>query len=212
LNARAHTIDGVVRDREACDHASGACERASWQSQRTCSASLRACDASSRVRAHATRDFGEGAAPCAARAMDAALALLTAAPAKPLQRTQQRLPHRDRASTELSCVPGTGRRRSAARPSLQPRRLRVEWMRSRLHSTGRASARSRYTEFMELTRTEVDEMLRHADEVRTKLRRATRELKRFGEEAMAGREASRTAGSHDAPASAGHPSDVDRSR
>jgi hypothetical protein len=55
---------------------------------------------------------------------------------------------------------------------------------------------------MELTRAEVDTMLRHADEVRTKLRRATRELKRFGEEAMAAREASRTAGSNDALAAA----------
>jgi hypothetical protein len=43
---------------------------------------------------------------------------------------------------------------------------------------------------MELTRTEIDTMLRHADEVRTKLRRATRELQRFGEEMMAAREAS----------------------
>jgi hypothetical protein len=65
---------------------------------------------------------------------------------------------------------------------------------------------------MELTRAEVDTMLRHADEVRTKLRRATRELKRFGEEAMAAREASRTAGSNDALAAAQRPSDVDRSR
>jgi len=65
---------------------------------------------------------------------------------------------------------------------------------------------------MELTRTEIDRMLRHADEVRTKLRRATRELKRFGEDAMAAREASRTAGSRDALASAERPSDVDRSR
>jgi hypothetical protein len=48
---------------------------------------------------------------------------------------------------------------------------------------------------MELTRTEIDTMLRHADEVRTKLRRATRELQRFGEEMMAAREASRAAGS-----------------
>ena len=45
---------------------------------------------------------------------------------------------------------------------------------------------------MELTRAEVDEMLRHADEVRTKLRRATRELERFGEEVMAAREAGRS--------------------
>ena len=61
---------------------------------------------------------------------------------------------------------------------------------------------------MELTRTEVDRMLRHADEVRTKLRRATRELKRFGEEAMAAREA----GSNGALSRAEYPSDVDRSR
>jgi len=65
---------------------------------------------------------------------------------------------------------------------------------------------------MELTRAEVDRMLRHADEVRTKLRRATRELKQFGEEALAAREAGRTAGLRGAPASAEHPSDVDRSR
>ena len=69
-----------------------------------------------------------------------------------------------------------------------------------------------YTELMELTRTEVDRMLRHADEVRTKLRRATLELKRFGEQAMAAREAGRTAGSRDELAVAGRPSDVDRSR
>ncbi|HYI07450.1 MAG TPA: hypothetical protein VEK57_00140 [Thermoanaerobaculia bacterium] len=66
---------------------------------------------------------------------------------------------------------------------------------------------------MELTRAEVDRMLRHADEVRTKLRRATRELTRFGEQAMAAREASRTAAARDdASASAERPSDVDRSR
>jgi hypothetical protein len=65
---------------------------------------------------------------------------------------------------------------------------------------------------MELTRTEVDRMLRRADEVRTKLRRATRELKRFGEEAMAAREAGRTASSSGASAFAEYPSDVDRSR
>jgi hypothetical protein len=41
---------------------------------------------------------------------------------------------------------------------------------------------------MELTRAEMDAMLRRADEVRTKLRRATRELKRFGEQGMAARE------------------------
>ncbi|HXH40704.1 MAG TPA: hypothetical protein VNN08_18880 [Thermoanaerobaculia bacterium] len=65
---------------------------------------------------------------------------------------------------------------------------------------------------MELTRTEVDRMLRHADEVRTKLRRATRELKQFGEEAMAAREAGRTASSSSALALAEFPSDVDLSR
>jgi hypothetical protein len=41
---------------------------------------------------------------------------------------------------------------------------------------------------MELTRAEVETMLDHADAVRTKLRRATRELMRFGEEALAARE------------------------
>lgn len=65
---------------------------------------------------------------------------------------------------------------------------------------------------MELTRAEVDRMLRHADEVRTKLRRATRELKQFGEEALAAREAGRTDGSGGASDSAERPSDVDRSR
>jgi len=59
---------------------------------------------------------------------------------------------------------------------------------------------------MELTRTEVDAMLRRADEARTKLRRATRELQRFGEQAMAARESSRETGSPE------RPSDVDRSR
>jgi hypothetical protein len=59
---------------------------------------------------------------------------------------------------------------------------------------------------MELTRTEVDTMLRRADEGRTKLRRATRELQRFGERVMAAREAERTAGSTERPL------DVDRSR
>jgi hypothetical protein len=51
--------------------------------------------------------------------------------------------------------------------------------------------RNGYTELVELTRTEIDKMLRHADEVRTKLRRATRELKRFGEQVMAAREEDR---------------------
>ena len=50
----------------------------------------------------------------------------------------------------------------------------------------------------ELTRAEVDMMLPRADEIRTKLRRATRELQRFGEDAMAARETERTAGSRDA--------------
>lgn len=44
---------------------------------------------------------------------------------------------------------------------------------------------------MELTRAEIDAMLRRADEARTKLRRATRELQRFGEEAMAARDGKR---------------------
>ncbi|HKR63941.1 MAG TPA: hypothetical protein VJZ00_09430 [Thermoanaerobaculia bacterium] len=57
---------------------------------------------------------------------------------------------------------------------------------------------------MELTRTEVDAMLRRADEARTKLRRATRELQRFGEQAMAARDARAT------PAE--RPSNGDRSR
>ena len=72
--------------------------------------------------------------------------------------------------------------------------------------------RNGYTELVELTRTEVDRMLRHADEVRTTLRRATRELKRFGEQAMAAREAGRAADTRDALGSAERPSDVDRSR
>jgi hypothetical protein len=65
---------------------------------------------------------------------------------------------------------------------------------------------------MELTRAEVDSLLRHADEVRTKLRRATRELQRFGEQVMAAREAGGTTSPGDAPASTERPSDVDRSR
>jgi hypothetical protein len=64
---------------------------------------------------------------------------------------------------------------------------------------------------MKLTRAEVDALFRHADEVRTKLRRATRELKQFGEQAMAAREAGQ-AGTGDALASVERPSDVDRSR
>lgn len=63
---------------------------------------------------------------------------------------------------------------------------------------------------MELTRAEVDEMLRHADEVRTKLRRATRELQQFGEQVMAAREADRRSDSADASVAAERPSDVDR--
>lgn len=59
---------------------------------------------------------------------------------------------------------------------------------------------------MELTRAEVDAMLRRADEARTKLRRATRELQRFGEDVMAARESSR-----DASDSSERPSDGDRS-
>lgn len=65
---------------------------------------------------------------------------------------------------------------------------------------------------MELTRDEVDTMLRRADALRTKLRRATRELQRFGEQVLAAREVSRTTDSHDAFATAERPSDVDRSR
>jgi len=65
---------------------------------------------------------------------------------------------------------------------------------------------------MELTRAEVDTMLRHADEVRTKLRRASRELKRFGELAMAAREAGLTGDSGGPSAAAERPVDVDRSR
>jgi len=55
---------------------------------------------------------------------------------------------------------------------------------------------------MELTRAEVDRMLRHADEVRTKLRGATRELQRFGEQVSAAREAGRTDDSRGASESA----------
>lgn len=65
---------------------------------------------------------------------------------------------------------------------------------------------------MELTRAEVDTMLRHADEVRTKLRRATRELRRFGEQAMVAREAGMTARSRDTQDSSERSSDGDRSR
>ena len=48
-------------------------------------------------------------------------------------------------------------------------------------------------------------MLRHADEARTKLRRATRELQRFGEQAMTARDASRPEDSHDASVPADQP-------
>jgi hypothetical protein len=65
---------------------------------------------------------------------------------------------------------------------------------------------------VKLTRAEIDTMLGHADEVRTKLRRATRELMRFGEEAMAARESDRTAGSLQSVAAAERSPDGDRSR
>jgi hypothetical protein len=65
---------------------------------------------------------------------------------------------------------------------------------------------------MELTRAEVDKMLRRADEVRRKLRRATRELQRFGEDVMAEREPDRTEGSRDATSLTNRTLDVDRSR
>ena len=52
---------------------------------------------------------------------------------------------------------------------------------------------------MDLTPAEIDAMLRRADEARTKLRRATRELQRFGEEVMAARDAGRAAGSSALP-------------
>jgi hypothetical protein len=41
---------------------------------------------------------------------------------------------------------------------------------------------------MELSRAEIDEMLRRADEVRRKLRRATRELASFGEQLLRSRD------------------------
>jgi hypothetical protein len=65
---------------------------------------------------------------------------------------------------------------------------------------------------MQLTRAEVDAMLRRADEVRTKLRRATRELQRFGEQTMAARDARRASDAHDTPEPAERTADVDRSR
>jgi hypothetical protein len=61
---------------------------------------------------------------------------------------------------------------------------------------------------MELTRTEIDAMLRRADEARTKLRRATRELQRFGEQAMAARKS----GTRGISAPSDRSSDADRSR
>jgi hypothetical protein len=65
---------------------------------------------------------------------------------------------------------------------------------------------------MELTRAEVDEMLRRADEARTKLRRATRELQAFGEQVMAAREAARASGSPTPATPAESRPDGDRSR
>ena len=65
---------------------------------------------------------------------------------------------------------------------------------------------------MDLTRAEIDAMLRRADEARTKLRRATRELKQFGEEALAAREAGRAAGPDDVARASERPSDAVRSR
>jgi len=69
-----------------------------------------------------------------------------------------------------------------------------------------------YTELMELTRAEIDAMLRRADEARTKLRRATRELQRFGEQAMAARDAGRTTSSRNAEDSSERSAGDDRSR
>jgi hypothetical protein len=43
---------------------------------------------------------------------------------------------------------------------------------------------------MNLTRAEINEMLRRADEIRLKLRRATRELATFGEQLMQSRASS----------------------
>lgn len=65
-----------------------------------------------------------------------------------------------------------------------------------------------YTDPMELTRAEVDEMLRRADEARTKLRRATRELQEFGEQVMTAREAGTTTPPRDTDRSP----DADRSQ
>jgi hypothetical protein len=45
-----------------------------------------------------------------------------------------------------------------------------------------------YTHFVNLTRAEIDEMLRRADEIRLKLRRATRELSAFGEQLLQSRD------------------------
>lgn len=47
-----------------------------------------------------------------------------------------------------------------------------------------------YTHAMDLTRAEIDEMLRRADEIRVKLRRATRELTSFGEQLLQSRDPS----------------------
>jgi hypothetical protein len=41
---------------------------------------------------------------------------------------------------------------------------------------------------MDLPRAEIDEMLRRADEIRVKLRRATRELAAFGEQLLQARD------------------------
>jgi hypothetical protein len=51
-----------------------------------------------------------------------------------------------------------------------------------------AKCRGGYTRFMQLTREEIDEMLRRADEMRLKLRRATRELESLGEQLLRTRE------------------------
>lgn len=45
-----------------------------------------------------------------------------------------------------------------------------------------------YTRSMDLTRAELDKMLRRADEVRLKLRRATRELAALGEQLLRSRD------------------------
>jgi hypothetical protein len=53
---------------------------------------------------------------------------------------------------------------------------------------GDAKRERGYTRPMNLTRAEIDEMLRRADEVRVKLRRATRELASFGEQLLRSRD------------------------